>query len=269
MEVDQVELILQAGERDAFEHGLSRVQANDLAPANYLELVVRSVSPSVQSALNELRLQYLPRLVIQAAKREKMELFAALHAIRSKKANRIEAVKYIRTLGFPAVPTDRPAAAAPAQPPYYSFKIFGQSAALCISEARTRTGHEHTIQIEGAAAFGDGSRTMDWQSKIAVQLTRQEMVLLLALLKRLITSVKFEGHGQQHDKALYVEDQQKHFFVRLVQRNRAPIAVPVRPVDSVSIVALIYKQFKLNEPHLSVDEINGLVTEMATMMGAN
>lgn len=265
----QVELLRQAGELDAFEHGLTRVQANDISAASYLELMVRSVAPSVKAALAELRIDYMSRLVIQAAKRERMELFGALHAIRSKKPNRAEAIKYIRSLGFPIAPTERrPAAPATSTAPYYSFKIFGQAAALCVSEARTRSTQEHTIQIEGAVSLGNGSRAIDWQNKITVQLTRQEMLLLLALLKRLVANVKFEGHGQHHDKAMYVEDQQQHFFVRLIQRGRAPIAVPVRPVDSVSMIALIYKQMQLNEPHLRIDEINQLVKDMAAMMSS-
>lgn len=155
-------------------------------------------------------------------------------------------------------------------PPYYSFKIFGAAAALCVCEARTRSGNQCTIQIEGAQlASTGGHKQFDWQNKIIVQLTVQEAYLTLALFENLIPSVKFDGHGRTHDKSLLIEFQESHYFVRLIQRGRAAVAVQVRAVDAVQVVALLYKQLLTNEPHLGIEDLRAMVKRIATMMSVS
>ncbi|MGI4890871.1 MAG: hypothetical protein ACRYGJ_17550 [Janthinobacterium lividum] len=158
--------------------------------------------------------------------------------------------------------------AAPIEPPYYSFKIFGSAAALCVSEARTRSSNQHTIQVEGAQALGGGGarREFDWENKIIIQLTVQEAYLTLALFENLIPSVRFDGHGRTHDKSLHIDFQDSHYFVRVIQRGRAAVALPVTAVDAIRIVALLYKQLLANDKHLRIDDIRALVARMASII---
>ena len=136
-----------------------------------------------------------------------------------------------------------------------------------MSEARTRSTNQHTIQIEGALALGGGGarREFDWRNKIIVQLTVQEAYLCLALFENLIPSVKFDGHGRAHDKSLHIDFQDSHYFVRVFQRGRPAVALPLRAVDTIQIVALLYRQMLANEPHLQIADIRSLVARMASM----
>ena len=113
---------------------------------------------------------------------------------------------------------------------------------------------------------GRGRKEFDWQNKIIVQLTVQEAYLALALFENLITTAKFDGHGRTHDKSLQIEFQESQYFVRVIQRGRAAVALPVRPVDAIQIVTLLYKQLLRNDPHLSISDVKALVERMAAMM---
>lgn len=231
--------------------------------------VVHSLGDSCKGALEQLRFEFVVDEVVAIAKQEKRQFFSALHAVSSSSPRKAEAVQYLNTVGLPRAAGERVPAVAPetsSAPPYYSFKIFGGSAALCVSEARTRSGNLYTIQIEGAALLaGAGRKEFDWRNKIIVQLTVQEAYLALALFENLIPSVNFNGHGGTHDKALQIEFQESHYYVRVIQRGRAAVALPVSAVDAIPIVALLYKQLLSNEQHLRIKDIRALVARMASM----
>ena len=117
-----------------------------------------------------------------------------------------------------------------------------------------------------ALAGGGARKTFDWPNKIVVQLTVQEAYQVLALLENKIRSLRFDGHGREHDKSLQIEFQDSHYFFRLIQRGRAAVAVQVRAVDSLQIVSLLYKQFLANDPHLRIEDVQAMVGRMASML---
>jgi len=166
---------------------------------------------------------------VAIACREQRRFFDYIDAIETGSARGASARSYLAELGAASVPmaaAPRPAANPAADPPYYNFKIFGSGAALCIAEATTRTERKHTINIEGAVALAGGARkTFDWPTKIVVQLTVQEAYQVLALLENKIRSLRFDGHGREHDKSLQIEFQDSHYYFRLIQRGRAAVAV--------------------------------------------
>lgn len=203
--------------------------------------------------------------VVAAACREQRRFFDALDAIAQRTPRAGAARHYLAELGMvpvaPAPRTDNGAAA-----PYYSFKVVGSGAALCIAEAQTRATKQYTINVEGALALaGAGPKTFDWPSKIVVQLTVQEAYQTLALLENKLTAVRFDGHGPKHDKSLHIEFQQSHYFVRVIQRGRQAVAVPIRPVDAISFKSLLYKQLLRNETHLRIEDIKAMLEQMASM----
>ena len=57
--------------------------------------------------------------------------------------------------------------------------------------------------------------------------------------------------------------------MRLIQRGRAAVAVQVRAVDAVQVVALLYKQLLTNEPHLGIEDLRAMVKRIATMMSVS
>ena len=267
------QLLELAGTADGkqFQADLVRLQSGDESAAANLEVVVRALSPSVRECLTSLGIKYDVSAVLAVARVERRRLFAALHSIRERRPERFAAIRYVKDLFQKTSAQTAPAAApvaAPSAPPYYSFKIFGKSAALCISEARTRAGSLHTIQIEGAGvlAGGGGQAQFDWPNKIIVQLTTQEAYQTLALFENKIRTLKFDGHGTRHDKSLHMEFQDSNYFVRMIQRGKPALAVPINPADAMKVVSLLYKQIQANETHLDITSIQRMVERMATMM---
>lgn len=256
-----------ASDLEAFSAGAAD-RRDDIAAVAY------TLGDSCKTVLEQLRYEFDVDQVVSVAKREKRRFFSALHAIATNSPRKADAEHYLSSLGLPrSAPKQRGTASvssapapAPAAPPYFSFKLFGTSAALCISEARTRAGNQHTIQVEGATAIAAGdAKAFDWQSKIIVQLTTQECYLALALFENKLKSVRFDGHGDRHDKSLHIEFQERHYFLRMTQRGKAAVAVPVRPVDGLQIVSLLYRQLRLNDPHLEIAQIRAFTDQLAQM----
>lgn len=262
---EQLLELASTGAGKPFQAALVAFAGGDRTQRDRLEATVRALDPKVRRTLQSMGSAIaLPRLVDTAC-REQRRFFDAIEAVQRRSDRAAAAQRYLVDLGFAAVPTA--ASAAPAAPPYYSFKIFGSGAALCIAEATTRADNKHTINIEGAVALGSagGRQTYDWLNKIVVQLTVQEAYSTLALFENLISSVKFDGHGRTHDKSLHIELQGSHYFVRVIQRGRAAVALPVTAVDAIRIVALLYKQLLANDQHLRIEDIRALVARMASM----
>jgi len=249
-----------------FQAALLGFAGGDRQRRDEIEAVVRALDPDVQDTLRRLGSTSTIDQVVAAACREQRRFFEAVDAIVQQSSRAGAARLYLTELGMvPVAPAPRSDVGAAT--PYYSFKIFGSAAALCVAEATTRTGNQHTVNIEGAIALGTegGSKAFDWPNKIVVQLTVQEAYQVLALLENRLRSVRFDGHGRAHDKSLQVEFQDSHYFVRLIQRHRPAVAVPVRPVDAIPFISLLYKQLLRNEPHLCIEHIRMMVDRMAEM----
>ena len=267
---EQLQHLVGTAVGKAFADDLKWFAAGESGRRQHLAAVVHSLAPGVRRTVEQLGFQFDLAAIIAAAKLDESAGIDTIKGANASLGNRARAVAYLQAAGLEveigsAAPAPVPAAVARVNPPYHSFKIFGSAAALCISEARTRSSNQCTIQVEGALALGGGRREFDWQNKIIIQLTVQEAYLALALFENLIPSVKFDGHGGAHDKSLHIDFQDSHYFVRVIQRGRAAVALPVRAVDTIQIVALLYRQILANEPHLQIADIRTLVARMASM----
>lgn len=265
---EQLQQLVGTAEGKAFAEDLRWFAAGETGRRDQLAAVVHSLAPGVQRTVEQLGFQFDLPVIIGAAQREGAKLFDVLRSVQKVGGNRSHGVTYLESVGLKKSAGGN-TASAPGNGPlpyYYSFKIFACSAALCVAEARTRTGNLHTIQIEGAVLLaGSGRKTFDWQNKIIIQLTVQEAYQALAIFENKLKSVKFDGHGNRHDKSLHIEFQANHYFVKIIQRGRPAVAVQVRAVDALQIVSLIYKQIRLNEPHLEIDQIRAFTDQIAQM----
>ncbi|MCU6502004.1 hypothetical protein LPN04_29850 [Rugamonas sp. A1-17] len=248
-----------------FETALLRCARGDSGGRTVLKLVSHSHSPATRSKLRALGFQCHQAQLTKMVLDEGQSFISMLEKAMQEPTERPFFVAYMVGLGHKPVAPDVELGAAP----YYSFKVFAKSAALTISEARTRKGNAHTIQIDGARALnGGGASAYDWQNKIIVQLTTTEMYQVLALLENKIESVQLDGHGDAHDKFLHLRAQESRYFVRMGQRDRFAIAVPITPPDAVMIISLLYKQILANDKHLSANDLGQFIDRMATMMTA-
>ncbi|MFC3461460.1 hypothetical protein [Massilia haematophila] len=263
---DQLLELASSGGGKPFEAALLAFHAGDRQQRDELEATVRVLDTKTRSTLQRVG-GHLPvdQLVTLACK-EQRRFFDAIDAIAMRTPRAAAARSYLAELGAAAAVAD--STPTPADPPYYSFKIFSSAAALCIAEATTRAERKHTINIEGAVALAGGGarKTFDWSNKIVLQLTVQEAYQVLALLENKIRSLRFDGHGREHDKSLQIEFQDSHYYFRLIQRGRVAVAVPVRAVDAIPFQSLLYKQLLRNEPHLDVSAVQAMTERMAAMM---
>lgn len=269
---EQLQHLVGTAEGKAFAEDLKCFAAGELGRRQDLAAVVHALAPGVRRTVEQLGFQFDLLAIIAAAKLDESAGIDTIKGANGSAGNRARAVAYLQGTGLQiAISTAEtvPAPAVPIKLPYYSFKIFGTAAALCVSEARTRAGNQCTIQVEGALALGGaGRREFDWQNKIIVQLTVQESYLALALFENKLKSVRFDGHGNRHDKSLHIEFQDRHYFVRMTQRGKAAVAVPVSPVDALQVVSLLYKQIRTNDPHLEIAQIRAFTDRLAQMTNA-
>jgi hypothetical protein len=264
---DQLLELASSGAGKRFEAALLAFAAGDPQLRDELESTVRVLDATTRATLKRIGNQLSVDELVTVACKERRQFFDAIDAIALRTPRAAAARSYLAGLGAAAVVADNTQAPT-VDPPYYSFKIFSSAAALCIAEATTRAERKHTINIEGAVALADGGarKTFDWPNKIVVQLTMQEAYQVLALLENKIRSLRFDGHGREHDKSLQIEFQDSHYFFRLIQRGRAAVAVQVRAVDSFQIVSLLYKQLLRNESHLQIADIRAMVDRMVMMI---
>lgn len=238
------------------ESALLRFQAGDTESKQILSLFAISHAPSTRAKLRALGFHLeqgpLTRLFLDQG----TSLITMMDKAMSDREDRKFFVAYMIGLGHTLLPAESQPGAAP----YFSFKVYGRSGALTISEARTRAG-EHTMQIDAALALADGPRlAFDWKHKIIVQLSPSEMLQVLGLFEKQISTLKLVGHGAGHDKFAEFAVQDNGIFVRVGQLGRSPVAVPVSPPDAVRVITLLYRQLLANDPHMDITAVRALVS---------
>ena len=137
---------------------------------------------------------------------------------------------------------------APARPDRVQCRVYGSKAALCIETDVTRQD-EPTLRLEAAPATGP--RAYDWPRKLTLQLTREELPVVTATVLGLLPRCTDKNHGPAQNKGLEIEHQGSHLFVRLFQKERGVLAVPVGPADSYSLAALALRALRQGTPWLS------------------
>lgn len=127
-------------------------------------------------------------------------------------------------------------------------RVYGSKAALCVETDVTRQD-EPTLRIE--AALATAPRTYDWAQKLTIQLTREELPIVIATLLGVLHRCECKNHGPAKDKGLDIEHQGQHLFIRVFQKGQAVRALPVGPTDSYYLAALGLRQLRLAAPWLS------------------
>lgn len=105
------------------------------------------------------------------------------------------------------------------------------------------------MRIEAAPATG--LREYDWKQKRTLQLTREELPMIAATVLGLLPRCEYKNHGSNQDKGMEIVHQGTHLFVRLFQKDRGVLAVPVTAADSYALGALCLRQLRKTAPWLS------------------
>ena len=157
------------------------------------------------------------------------------------------------------------ATSTPARPDRVQCRVYGSKAALCIETDVTRQD-EPTLRFEAAPATGP--RAYDWPRKLTLQLTRAELPVVTATVLGLLPRCTYKNHGPEQNKGLEIEYQGSHLFVRLFQKDRGVLAVPVGPADSYALAALALRALRQGTPWLSDQGILMLLKLTVQRMGS-
>ena len=141
-----------------FGDALLRYQAGDQGAKSVLSLVALSHAQVTRAKLRALGFHCPQHQLTQLMLDQGASFVALMDKAMADTTERKFFVAYMVGLGHEVLPPE----SHPGAPPYYSFKVFAQSGALTMSEARTR-GNEHTVQIDAALALvSNGRPTYDW-----------------------------------------------------------------------------------------------------------
>jgi hypothetical protein len=144
--------------------------------------------------------------------------------------------------------------------------VYAQSGALNFEVCASRRGD---LALNVDAAISVGVRVYDWRKKIIVQLSEREMLMLYAVLRGFLKNFAVKAHGASNQKAMSIENQVSNFFVRVQERGRPIVAVPIPPSDAAMVLMLIGNAIVKNQPVLgSLEGVDGLVRPIIQMIEA-
>lgn len=132
--------------------------------------------------------------------------------------------------------------------PRSRHRIYATKAALLWELDETRQ-HEPTLRLEAAPATG--AKLYDWKQKISLQLTREELPWVAATVLGLTPHCEFKNHGPENNKGFRLEHQGSHLFVRVFQRDRPLLALPINAADCFYLAALCLRPLRQASPWLS------------------
>lgn len=135
---------------------------------------------------------------------------------------------------------------------YLKKHVYGGKAALCFEADTTRSGI-HTVSLDAADATAP--RQYNWGSKIRLQMTRDELLVVAGVLFGMIPSCEYKNHGEDNSKGFSIEDQGDKLFVKVFAKDQKVKAVPVTPEDAFYVAQIFLNQMKKNAPWLEAGEI--------------
>lgn len=149
------------------------------------------------------------------------------------------------------------------------MNVYGKKAALQLSESRTRRNEDYTVMIEGAVRSNPSNpsdKTFNWEKKIALQLTLNELPLFIAVLNGYIGAVEFANHGADNTKSLRIALQDKNFFISLSAKDHPVTPVPVSFMDGLLLSHFALNEYLRNYPNLSADAALNTIARVAQEM---
>lgn len=142
--------------------------------------------------------------------------------------------------------------------------IYGGRGALAFEPCKSRAGK---LALSVDAAVSTGVRQYNWREKIVVQLTEKEMLLLYAVLRGYLTHFEATAHGEANDKSFFIENQGHKFYVKVAQKGRPMVALPVEPPDAAMLTLALGDALVKSQPVLaSIEGLDKVVEPMTRML---
>tara|TARA_R110002050_G_scaffold27724_1_gene71843 strand:- start:12536 stop:13141 length:606 start_codon:yes stop_codon:yes gene_type:complete len=136
---------------------------------------------------------------------------------------------------------------------FYSLKCHGTKAAIELKPSITRKSQWETVMLEAANATGP--KQFNWSDKTSIQITKNELPHVIAVL--LGIKEKFEGrsHGPQKNKGFSMIWQTNgnttNLFVSLTEGGKPAKGVPISGMDAMMLGHMSCVQYIRNFPGLT------------------
>ena len=124
-----------------------------------------------------------------------------------------------------------------------AIKVFGGKGALTFQATETRAVVK---TINNDAALANAPRQYDWSNKITVQISRAELPVVCGLFAGIVNECKFGSHGPEKNKGYEIQRQQDKVFIKVMQKDKTMVAVPVGPADCFWVAALLTEVLQSN-----------------------
>ena len=145
-------------------------------------------------------------------------------------------------------------------PEYFSIKVHGGTAAIEFkpdaTELKNNRAQWHTARIEAATVISNQSQTKiyNWKEKISIQITRQELPVIIGVMLSWIVTAKYSMHGKNKNKGFSLDFQNgTQIFARVTEANKTACCVPIPLEDALLISNLLIVQYVKNFPGLTTD----------------
>lgn len=147
---------------------------------------------------------------------------------------------------------------------YFSFKVHGGKAAFELKPSMTRRNW-HTVMLEAANSIG--SKQFDWQNKTAIQLTKNELPQVCAVLLGILERFEGNAHGPENTKSFKLEWQGEganfRCFISLIEKGKPMKGIPISPFEAMQLGHVACVQYCQNFPTLGINAFINSLKQMA------
>jgi hypothetical protein len=135
---------------------------------------------------------------------------------------------------------------------YMNVKSHGTKTAIEVAPDET-TKEWHTIRLEAAGKVSPNGKEYDWKSKISVQLTKQELPVVIGVMLGYLPSAEYGNHGDKN-KGFSIENQSKNYFFKVLEGASSRLFVcPVPIVEAHLMGMLALSQYVKNFEGMSCE----------------
>ncbi len=150
--------------------------------------------------------------------------------------------------------------------PGMSYYVYGKDAAIEFICDETRKQQVQTICMQAASAKGNDERGYEWENKTIIQIPRNELLQVTAIMLGKMDRAEFHHRSQYSSKHYVVEHQGGRVFVSIQEKGKPERAVSLSPDDSYQVLTLFLRQLRSNSSWMTVTEIISLIDQTVVGM---
>ena len=141
-------------------------------------------------------------------------------------------------------------------PRFYGIKAHGAKAAIYFTPDKTKSGYQ-TVAIEAAEMLIPAEKKYNWGQKSRLQLTRTEILDVIAVMLGLSSGCEFGNHKGANNavKSFTMKHQGKSVFVSVSESGRPVKPVPIPVMEAIQIGHMMLTVYIQNYPGLSPDVV--------------